>query len=281
MRICIYKVLLAALSLLALNNCGSGGGPVSTVGAPLVQSATLNSGKAFGYYGDCNQTCFSEYRNHVSFYHTPPWAKDFAQIASGLSAALSAGKSIILSIPDGYAMSADCHTRINGFLTYLDSQALLKNIYAIYPQDEYNLNRRWSEASILAANRCVRDEIANFEGTRGKPIYVIYSCGDPWVALADADIIACDQYEIGDQMLSQYLPALKKYGKPIFLIPGGACPWNYNPYAMVVAANSDDQIVGLEGFIYPDGWDLGNPGRCGIRSSVTLPLYQHVLAPPH
>lgn len=177
-------------------------------------------------------------------------------------------------------LAPDCDLRIRNLFTYLDSQALLKDIYAIYPKDEYNLNSKLTEAQIRTANSCVRNAVRDFEGTRGKPLYGIYTCSDPWIALDDLDIIACDDYEIGDAMLSRYLPKLKGYGKPIFLIPGGACPWNYNPYAMVNAANNDGQIVGLMAFIYPGGWDVQNPARCGIQNSPLLPFYQSLLYRP-
>jgi hypothetical protein len=275
-KIYIGRVLLVLLSLLGISSCAGGGSSGgNTAGAPIEQKSKLNSGKVFGYYGDCNQTCFSEYSSYVSFYHSAPWSHDFAGLSAGISEAQNMGKRIILSIPDGDAYSPDCASRISNFLTYLDSQNLLKNIWMIYPKDEPNLNGKLSEAEIKRANSCVRDAAGNFEGTRGKPLYAIYSCGDPWVAIEDFDVISCDQYEIGDQVLTSYLPLLKKLGKPVILTAGGACPWNYNPYAMVVAANSDDQIIGIEGFIYLNQYGAGP--YCGIKGSVTLPLYQALL----
>lgn len=268
------RVLLALLSLLVINNCG---GP-NTNGAPLTESTTLKVGKAFGYYGDCAQSCFSEYGNTVSLYHSAPWSNDWAAISYGLSLAQSAGKNVILSIPDGMAIANDCPTRVRSFFTFLSAKGVLKNVFAIYPQDEPNLNSRFSAEQIKAENSCIRSAASDYQELSGKPLYAIYTCSDPWFALEDFDIIACDDYEIGDLMISKYLPLLKKYGKPIFLIPGGACDWNYNPYAMVVAANSDEQIIGIHAFLWPD--NTWAPGKCGIKNSIVSALYQRLLAKP-
>lgn len=279
-KICTGVVLLVLLSL-NLNSCGSGA-INNPSGAPLTNSATLIKGKAFGYYGDCSPSCFADYSNHVSLYHSAPWATDFNDIAQGIINAEKSGKSIILSLQTGTAFASDCHIRISNFLSYLASQQVINDkIFAIYVEDEPNLpSKHYTEEQVKNAVACTREEVDKFEAIRGKPLYAIYGCKDkPWIGITYFDITACDEYDIGDKMLTEYLPDLKKLGKPIFLVPGGACPWNYNPYAMVNTANSDEQIIGIHAFIWMGQY--GGTQYCGISGSSALLLYQSVLGLQH
>lgn len=242
----------------------------------LPQADKLAQGKAFAYYGDCVPSCLPEVRGTVSFIHTPPWFTTYEQVEAALSS--SVGFPTVLSLPDAIVYGGDCGV-VSSWLDRLARNPGAASIIGFYLVDEPTLPDRphvYSREEIILGNACVRRNLLRLN--LPNRLYVIYGCHHSWDGIEQFDILACDDYGESDHDYAKDVARLKALGKPVMLVSGGACPWLHDPRGFAYLINSDPQLVGLWGFLYPDNWD--QKGSCGIHSSPLRPIFDNLLFPP-
>lgn len=273
------KRFTAVLAGLALWGC-SGGNPDPNAFVP--EPSALRKDLQFTYFGAVPTVKgdatgqIEETREHVNFFMDMQFGGEQFTIDS----ILYMKKPTMLGV-QYFMYDAQNKPKPTGeaelvaYLGRLQAAGALKYVTDAYPIDEPDLLNTPAK-DIQSVNASVRRA---FEGYGLKPrLSVIYSAKFTWNGAEFYDDIGFDNYSAGSGIFyngdfARLTAAANKPGQKLWLVVGGASPWNQNPEAFINYANGDAKIRGIIAFVYFDSISPEQMYGLGIRNNGQRKTY--------
>lgn len=241
--------------------------------APTVERQDLN----FGYYLSDDES-IQEIANHSTFIFEPNWGPPEGVIRRAelhnLPIVLTCTKECFGSF-ESNKPAPDCHARLDALFSKLQSAGILSRVSVLYPIDEPD-GRHVSHEDMAAVVDILRSVAQSYPELANVKIGVIYSTHMTYPGIEQFDLIGLDKYGMGSNVLiSREFKELKRRRQPhqkIWLVPGGADPWQQDPQAFERYAHLDADVWGIVAFLWIDYFENGALNK-GIGSNAVKGKY--------
>lgn len=155
---------------------------------------------------------------------------------------------------------------LRAFVQSLRDSSLLPAIDSVYPLDEPNTRIGGGAAQVPTFAK-LRDFLAGAEDTRHIELFAIYApIRYGTIGMTLFDQIGIDDYDRGTGVFDEY--AAIPPGKRVWVVPGGAAPWQQDPAPYKQYADAHPEVVGIMPFLWIDRDDAA-----GIRNARTRTSY--------